>query len=153
MEQIKNAKKIIDFEKKGNVVRFYLGKEDLQEWHGDDWDDAPYEHNAGTVYNEYVTQIVDIGYSFDYLVMEPADDWRNNCNSRFSKKDLKEGKTPCIIVVPLELTKDRYYSEDDFSFWVGAKGVIKFYLGDLVNDYIFVEKEADILYYGYEYDV
>ena len=39
---------IIDFERKGNVVRFYLGKNGEQ-W-GDDWDDAPYEHNAGKVY-------------------------------------------------------------------------------------------------------
>lgn len=39
---------IIDMEKKGNVVRFYLG-ENGKQW-GDDWNDAPYDCNAGTVY-------------------------------------------------------------------------------------------------------
>lgn len=38
--------KIIDFERKGNLVRFYLGDDDLAEWWGDDWNDTPYEHNA-----------------------------------------------------------------------------------------------------------
>lgn len=44
--------KIIDFERKGNLVRFYLGDDDLEEWYGDDWNDTPYEHNAGQVYDE-----------------------------------------------------------------------------------------------------
>ena len=34
--------KVIDFERKGNVIRFYLGKDDLTEWWGDDWNDTPY---------------------------------------------------------------------------------------------------------------
>lgn len=42
--------KIIDFERKGNLVRFYLGDDDLVEWYGDDWNDTPYEHNAERVY-------------------------------------------------------------------------------------------------------
>ena len=46
--------KIIDFDKKGNVVRFYLGKDDLNDYWGDDWNDVPYEHNAGTVYDEFI---------------------------------------------------------------------------------------------------
>ena len=48
-----NTLKIIDFEKKGNVVRFYYGKDSLKEWYGDDWDDRPYEHNAGEVYHRF----------------------------------------------------------------------------------------------------
>lgn len=46
--------KVIDYDKKGNLVRFYLGDIDLGYWTGDDWDDAPYEHNAGMIYEEYV---------------------------------------------------------------------------------------------------
>lgn len=42
--------KIIDFERKGNLVRFYLGDDDLHDWSGDDWNDTPYEYNAGQVY-------------------------------------------------------------------------------------------------------
>ena len=48
--------KIIDFDKKGNVVRFYLGEDVCNDYWGDDWNDAPYEHNAGTVYNRYVKE-------------------------------------------------------------------------------------------------
>ena len=37
-------KEIIDFERKGNLIRLYLGKNGKQ-W-GDDWVDFPYEHNG-----------------------------------------------------------------------------------------------------------
>ena len=40
--------KIVDFKKEGNIVRFYLG-ETINGIYGDDWDDTPYEHNAGEV--------------------------------------------------------------------------------------------------------
>ena len=77
--------KIIDFEKKGNIVRFYLG-EKTEDWgwtnpeykdytgetpswlkpkdtyYGDDWDDAPYEHNAGQVYEEFIKGQKDIAF-------------------------------------------------------------------------------------------
>ena len=39
----------------GTTVRYYLGDDALCDWHGDDWDDVPYEHNAGTVYYRFVT--------------------------------------------------------------------------------------------------
>ena len=40
--------KIIGWERKGNVVKFVLGDIHLKDWGGDDWNDAPYEHNAST---------------------------------------------------------------------------------------------------------
>ena len=43
--------KIIDFDKKGNVVRFYLGPTNKNDYWGDDWSDKPYEENAGSVSN------------------------------------------------------------------------------------------------------
>jgi hypothetical protein len=63
--------KIIDFERRGNVVRLYIGNDDLAEWWGDDWNDRPYEHNAGRVYDQYVAGHVDIAFPFDSLVLEP----------------------------------------------------------------------------------
>ena len=30
--------KIIDFDEKGNVVRFYLGDDNCEDYWGDDWD-------------------------------------------------------------------------------------------------------------------
>lgn len=41
-------------------MRFYLGDDNLTEWYGDDWDDTPYECNAGEVYGEYVKGYRDV---------------------------------------------------------------------------------------------
>ena len=60
--------KIIDFERKGNVVRFYLIKVDRNDdYYGDDWDDTPYEHNAGSVYDSFVNKIVDVFFPYDMV--------------------------------------------------------------------------------------
>lgn len=121
---------IIDFARKGNVVRFYLGKNGEQ-W-GDDWDDVPYEHNAEGVYEQYVSGHKDVSFPFDELVLEPCD---GTCNSPYSKKDMKLRKVPCLIVVPKEVCCDDWMYSDDFAYWVGADGVKKYYFGD--------EMEAD----------
>lgn len=115
--------KIIDFERKGNVVRFYLGADELESWHGDDWDDVPYEHNAGRVYDEFVAGYHDITVSFDYTVLEPRD---GHVNSRWSKLDMIKRIVPCIIIVPDEL---KWFS-NDFDDYVGAAGVKRYYFGD-----------------------
>ncbi|MBQ7064154.1 MAG: hypothetical protein IJM90_04620 [Firmicutes bacterium] len=118
--------KIIDWERKGNLVRFYLGKDDLKEWWGDDWDDTPYEHNAGTVYDEYVSGHTDICFPWDYTVLEPCCGiW----NSPYSKKDMIRCKVPCVIVAPLD--PDSF--DPSFQELVGAKdgsGIVKYYFGD-----------------------
>ena len=122
--------KIIDFAKKGNVVRFYLGEDNLKEYYGDDWDDKPYEHNAGRVYEEYISGHVDIAFPFDWLVMEPSEDWSYSSNSPFSKEDFVKRQAPCIVVVP-KFTggyEDNYYS--GYSYWVCSDNVLKFYFGD-----------------------
>ena len=121
--------KIIDFETHDNVVRFYLGEDDLQDWYGDDWDDAPYEHNAGTVYEEFVTEKVDIAFNFDCGVLAPQDDWRNNGNSDWCKNDMKERKVPCLIIVPQKL----YDFDTCFSHYVGMDDVHRIYFGDNIE--------------------
>lgn len=121
--------KIIDFARKGNVVRFFLGADDLKDWHGDDWNDTPYEHNAGEVYDEFVSGHIDIAFAFDKLVLEPCD---GTYNSDYCKDDMKARKVPCLIVVPAELAQDSWYG--DFAHWVGADGVLKFYFGDRMEE-------------------
>ena len=116
---------IIDFEKKGNVVRFLLGDASKEYW-GDDWNDIPYEHNAGGVYEEYVQGHRDIAFDFDNLVLEPQDGEYDN--SPYSKEDMKNRIVPCIIVVPKKLYENTY--KDAFRDWVGADGIKKFYFGD-----------------------
>lgn len=70
----------------GTVVRLYLGDAGLASWWGDDWDDAPYEHNAGTVYPEYVSSTADIEFPAGYVVWEPCDDPLHLGNSPWSNK-------------------------------------------------------------------
>lgn len=123
--------KIIDFDKKGNVVRFYFGDDSLTDYWGDDWNDRPYECNAGTVYEEFIKGYVDIAFDFDSLVLEPENDWRNHGNSQWCKDDMRERKVPCIIVVPKELLEDTW--EDGFNYWVAADRVEKIYFNDPIT--------------------
>ena len=115
---------IIDFEKKGNVVRFYLGDATAHYW-GDDWNDRPYEHNAGQVYEEFIKGYKDIAFDFDDLVLEPCN---GKWNSSWSKEDMQKRKIPCIIVVSKEVHEDSW--NDSFDSWVGAAGIKKYYFGD-----------------------
>ena len=109
--------KIIDFERKGNLVRFYLGDDDLAEWWGDDWNDTPYEHNAERVYDEYIKGYCDMMFPFDDLVLEPCC---GTCNSGWCKDDMVAQKVPCIIQVPAAVHSDSF--DESFDHWVGAKG-------------------------------
>lgn len=131
--------KIIDFDKKGNVVRFYLGNDDDTEYWGDDWDDAPYDYNAEEVYAEYQIGYVDIAFPYDYMVLEPCN---GNHNTRFTKEDMKNRKVPCIIAVPLKVYGDDhcFHSFDD---WVGAKDIKKFYFNDNMDCY---ENESFVIW-------
>lgn len=87
--------KIIDFFRHGNIVRLYYGEDDCNDYWGDDWDDAPYEHNAGGVYSKYVRGFVEFAFPLDFAVKEPCD----GCfNSPFSKEDMKNRKIPCITI-------------------------------------------------------
>ena len=120
--------KIIDFVKEGNFVRFILGNDDCNDYYGDDWDDTPYEHNAGEVYDEFVTGYSDVVFPVDWTVLEPADDWTNEGNSRWCKDDMKDRLVPCIIAVPPAAYKG--WRPDTFSSCVGMDNVIKYYFGD-----------------------
>ena len=121
--------KIIDFEKRGNVIRFYCGKDDCDDYWGDDWNDRPYEHNAERDYSEYIEEYIDVAVDMDYHVMEPADDWRYNNNTPFSKEDMKKRTVPCIIVVP----EDDSYVSEEFNRYAVSDNVDKIYFGDSIE--------------------
>ena len=122
--------KIIDFERKGNVIRFYLGAADCTDYWGNDWNDAPYDCNAGTVYDQYVSGVKDVAFPFDSLVLEPSSEW-SGANRYFSKEDMKLRRVPCIIVVPAEVRGDSW--RERFADWIGCDGVKKIYFGDPVE--------------------
>lgn len=110
--------KIIDWERNGNIVRFYLGVDSLENWYGDDWDDTPYEHNADTVYQEYVAGTMDIAFPFDAEVSEPCDGY---WNSPYCKDDFKSGAVPIITVE---------FAETDAS----ETPMLPFFMGQHVDD-------------------
>lgn len=117
--------KIIDFERKGNLVRFYLGKDKVSDYTGDGWRKRPYCDEAGPVSEKYISGLAEIVFPFDTLVLEPCS---GDPNCAFSKEDMKLGKTPCVIAVPAHLAATS--SLDSFSYWSNCKGIVKFYFGD-----------------------
>lgn len=148
--------KIIDFERKGNVVRFYLGEEtEEQGWtnpdykdytgktpdwlkpsdnyYGDHWDSAPYEHNAGRVYPEFVKGHKDIAFDFDDVILEPAD-----LGYSLTKEEIAiRPDVPCIIVVPKKVLEENNLEEWQlYSYTLAAisklKGIKGYYLGDKI---------------------
>ena len=117
--------KIIDFERKGNLVRFYLGKDKVSDYTGDGWRKRPYCDEAGLVSEKYVSGLAEIVFPFDSLVLEPCS---GDPDCAFSKEDMKLGKTPCVIAVPANLVATS--SLNSFSYWANCKGIAKFYFGD-----------------------
>ena len=105
--------KIIDFERKGNVIRFYLGKK-IPFWgwtkpgrgkpsdtfYGYNWDVAPYQHNAWSVDHKFVYGHYDIYVPFDLIVADPGDYWDKNENGpvRISKNALVNREMPAIEI-------------------------------------------------------
>lgn len=124
--------KVIDFKKKGNVIRLYFGNINDNDYWGDDWDDCPYEHNAGTVYSEYIKEIMEIAFPFDTCIVEPADDWSYNGNSPYRKEDFKKMKAPCLII---DNDTDNW-NRDMYSRQLGNKNVWQLYFNDIYDDII-----------------
>lgn len=79
---------IIDIQAKGNVLRFYLGENGTQT--GDDWNDVPYEHNAGKVYDEFIQDTYDIVLPFEFEVQEACSNFLNSpyCYNNFKEKNV-----------------------------------------------------------------
>ena len=112
--------KIIDFEKRGNVVRFYLGNDDCNDYWGDDWDNVPYEHNAGIVYDQYIIDQAEVAIPLDCEVLEPADNLAYQGNSPYSKEDLKARKAPCLVVKRNTYgTYSNTLEKDDYPIYFG----------------------------------
>ena len=87
---------IIDIDTAGNLLQLKLGHNGSQ-W-GDDWDDIPYEYNAGPVYDEYVQSKINAVYDIDYIVQPYAEYHRLN-NSDKAMLDFVNRKEPYYYVV------------------------------------------------------
>ena len=126
--------KIIDIIKNGNVVRYFLAKDPklIKESWGDDWNDRPYEHNAGEVYDRYVEKIMDVFYPFDTMVQEPMEDWHYSGNSPFSKNDFKKRKAPRLIICPQDEEEKHFGIIQDYSLLAMDDNATKIYYGDCI---------------------
>ena len=124
--------KAIDYELRGNSARIFLGKDDLVGWWGDDWDDVPYEHNAGRVSDEFVAGHIDVAFPFDAIVLEPCD---GTINSRWSKQDMQRLEVPMFAVLPNPPEEGRGEYEDDFLALMGCLrlGVWSCYMGQEIH--------------------
>lgn len=142
---------ICDWQTKGNVVRFWCCDQDKYDdiW-GDDWNDAPYEHNAGRVYEEYVDKVIDIYFDFDTVILEAENDWIYNGNSPFSKQDFKEGKAPIFVVYwPHE---NDHWEGNEYHLLIGAKNtnrIFKFYMGDMIKP-VFIDNKKIVYHIVHE---
>lgn len=133
------ALKILDAEIVGNVARFYLGDVDLDAWWGDDWDDVPYEHNAGSVYFEFVKAVCDVAWDLDHVVVEPCD---GTINSPWCKDDMRARHVPVFAV--LSVGADRWMYEGMYGKVVGSDAATRVYMGDVVD----TSGEMDCLFGG-----
>lgn len=125
--------KVIDFNQKGNVIKLYFGNDKDKKYWGDDWDDKPYEHNAGEVYDRFVVGYTEYAFPTNYDIMQPASDWHYGGNSPFSKEDMKKRRCPCLII---SIQKEDLYFSYDYSELLGSEedDVLKIYFNDKFDD-------------------
>lgn len=73
----------------GNFAYFTNNLE--KQW-GDDWDDKPYEHNAGRPYEHHDTEVVKV--AFESYLETPAE--IASINSNYSVEDINNKETPWL---------------------------------------------------------
>lgn len=109
----------------------YFTTQNLKEQWGDDWNDAPYEHNAGTPYeygihdknkNKEFWEIIKVAFDVDGYI-EPCEE---HCNSPFSVQDINRGDIAWL--------RPKYCSNEN------AKPI---YAGTALSEFIKIIKESD----------
>ena len=120
--------KLIDFEKKCNQLRLFFGNE--KPW-GDDWDDAPYQHNAGRVYDRFIKDTAVLSFYYDDIVYEPADDYSF---PDVSKEAMLRKTVPAFVVLPVKYRDpDSYWNSYSYTDLMLNKYTIQFFLGMTVD--------------------
>ena len=102
---------IVDIATYGNIIKLFLSKTKNKDIWGDDQNDAPYEHNAGEVYDKFVDATYSIVIDPKYYVTTPEFDYTYGGNSPFCKDDFKKRNTPAVIVGELD-DWDFLYSQE-----------------------------------------
>lgn len=174
VKDIDKELEVIDIGRKGNLVRFYLGKKgdkwgytnpnfkdssgNKPDWlkpsdiyYGDDWNDAPYDCNAGPVYEEFIKGYIDIAFGFECELLEPQAPMTYKY---WSKDDMRDRKVPCLIILPVgyeypeiryELHEnDNYVPAFDFLTSLEDNRVAKIYFGDKVQKILDIAEREDM---------
>ena len=121
--------KVIDAELFGNVVRFALAEPSLSDWHGDDWDDVPYEHNAGGVYEDFVGAYLEVALPLNWVVAEPCD---GHANSSWSKDDMRDRRVPMVVTLEVD-DADRWAWAGCFDTIANCGDCVRVYMGDVID--------------------
>lgn len=113
-------------------IILHFGSKNLEKYSGEKWDVTPYEDIAGPVSTEPVELMT--CYTFtNYVAFQPVNNW--------SKNDLKNRKTPCLIIVPKYVFVQDYGFDIDttpaherpwplYDLCLGHEDIIKIYYGD-----------------------
>lgn len=132
MEEFENYKLcFVDSESEyagDDLTLYFTELDDVTKQWGDDWDDAPYEHNAGTPYeNDYnqpeqgvkdgrgIYSKIDIFKMViqgGYNILTPRS---NTINSPYTVEDINKGVVPWLTII----------TEDDKSIFVKAGSTLK----------------------------
>lgn len=117
----------------------YFFKGDISHVWGDDWGDAPYEHNAGLPYKDDEDQFKTVRFFREgdgYVLLEPCEFIPGCINSPYTVEDLNEKKAPwlkiCIKECPVEVTEEIYA---DISLYDFIEWFERHYVDFVVKDY------------------
>lgn len=112
-----------------NLITLYFTNDMKKQW-GDDWDNIPYEYNAGEPY-EYETDVFSIIINTNYKdVVTPCT---GHLNSPYSVKDINEGIIPWITI-------PNKFKENSCSLFIKAGDTLCSVLSNIEN----YEPEFDI---------
>lgn len=121
---------LIDFEKKCNQLRLFFG-DDEKPW-GDDWDDAPYQHNAGRVYEKFIKDTAVLSFYYDDIVMEPADDFYFQ---EVTKEAMLDKKIAAFIALPVKHREpDSYWKSYSYPDLINNRNAIPFFFGMTIKE-------------------
>jgi hypothetical protein len=126
--------KLVDFFKPegfNDRIILYFGSNNPKDYTGDKWDITPYEDIAGQVEQKVECKIQ--LYFNNYAVFQPVNNW--------SKNDLKNRKTPCLIIVPKQVFINDFNFDIDttpaeerpwplYDLCLGHESIVKIYYGD-----------------------
>lgn len=84
----------------------YFTNQPLHKQWGDDWDDAPYECNAGDPYEGEGTDIIKLYVDVESGIALPTDDW----GAHYSVKEINSGEVPWIFYTAFKVLNGKYLS-------------------------------------------